>query len=112
MIAMLHLRKLSGCILAVMLGCSVQVALATTTEPNDWYAYYSSSRGDRIENGDTNSPTYYLANVTNARTFSSVWSYFDPVTLVDGGSVQMSTQITVDFKSATSSTFDIFRFGL
>ncbi len=100
---------------AALLGVGIASTATAAIVADDWYANYSADRGLEIENGASGSPTYrYNTGASSKpRAISAIWSYFDPVTLNDGMSMTLNTQVTVDFLSSavTGGTFSVLRFG-
>lgn len=76
---------------------------------NDWYANSNGHASAIINNGNTNSPNYMVYN----QNLTSMFSYFNPVTLSDGETLSFSFGLTLDLAGEeTSKTFALMRFGL
>jgi len=93
------------------LGVSVGETLAVVYDANNWFAI--NSRASGIANGDTSSPIYSMNSPdTSATNMASLWSYFSPTTLSSGYSMTLNTSISIDYRTASSGFFTLFRLGI
>lgn len=99
--------KVSVLRIGIILALLLPSASGETTPIDDWYAI-SGNLNATIASGETSSPNY--EGISN-RNLNMIFSYFDPVTLLDGGKVELNFEITLE-ADVPEISFSALRFGL